>query len=208
MFLKSHSRSRRRAEPQRLRRHAAALRQAPGGARRRPLRPLRRLPEGEGAARHGAAGRELYGRTEIVRRDAPEPSHQSRMFPTLVGGSKPREGLGSGLGVSVAASPPEIRFAEMLANFNLPTRGRSGSVLAAYSLPPREARGGRPAIASRVGARTRASSLSHHPADRGKETSYPRSLSPMRRCARLLPRGVVSRPNRHGERSGACSAHG
>ena len=65
MFMTVACRPRRRAQPPRLRPDAAALRQAPGGARRRPLRPLRRVPQGEGPARHDPAGRELRDRGAI-----------------------------------------------------------------------------------------------------------------------------------------------
>ena len=64
------SRPRRRAQPPRLRRDAAALRQAAGGARPWPLRSLRRVPEGARPARHPAAARHLRGRARVSARDA------------------------------------------------------------------------------------------------------------------------------------------
>ena len=56
----------RRAEPARLRRHAAALRAASGRARPRPLRPLRRLPRTPGPDQAPAPGRHLRPRTAAV----------------------------------------------------------------------------------------------------------------------------------------------
>jgi putative hydroxymethylpyrimidine transport system substrate-binding protein len=55
------SRPRRRAQPPRLARHPAPLRPEPGRPRRRPLRPLRRLPGRAGHDPRGSAGRQLHG---------------------------------------------------------------------------------------------------------------------------------------------------
>ena len=56
----------RRAEPARLRRHAAALCAAPRRARSRPLRPFRRLPRTPGPDRPAAAGRHLRPRAAAL----------------------------------------------------------------------------------------------------------------------------------------------
>ena len=66
LFVRGPPRAGRRAEPARLRRHAAALRAAPRRARSRPLRPLRRLPRTPGPDRAAAAGRDLRPRAAAL----------------------------------------------------------------------------------------------------------------------------------------------
>ena len=83
----------RRAEPARVRRHAAALRAAPGRARPRPLRPLRRLPRTPGPDQAPAPGRLLRPRAAAVERRDPGV-WQSRLRPTRVEGCK---GMRAGL---------------------------------------------------------------------------------------------------------------
>jgi hypothetical protein len=68
---------RRRAEPPRLGRHAAALRPQPGGPRPRPLRPVRGVPGGAGADPGGQAGRGPTRSTCSRRRSEPVPASLS-----------------------------------------------------------------------------------------------------------------------------------